>query len=186
MILSEVSVRRPIFATVISLLLVVFGVLAWQNLSLREYPDVSRPQINISTSYIGAAPEVVELKITSPIEDRLSGIEGVRFIESTSARNTSRISITFETSRSLDDAANDVREAVSRAARSLPNDASPPVVSKSGARGDIILYIIVSSNNMNGVELTDYAQRTLKERLERVNGVSTVNLTWSTRICSQS
>ncbi|CAI8189024.1 MAG: Multidrug export protein AcrF [Marinobacterium sp. xm-d-530] len=176
MILSEVSVRRPIFATVISLLLVVFGVLAWQNLSLREYPDVSRPQINISTSYIGAAPEVVELKITSPIEDRLSGIEGVRFIESTSARNTSRISITFETSRSLDDAANDVREAVSRAARSLPNDASPPVVSKSGARGDIILYIIVSSNNMNGVELTDYAQRTLKERLERVNGVSTVNL----------
>ena len=118
MILSEVSVRRPIFATVISLLLVVFGVLAWQNLSLREYPDVSRPQINISTSYIGAAPEVVELKITSPIEDRLSGIEGVRFIESTSARNTSRISITFETSRSLDDAANDVREAVSRAARS--------------------------------------------------------------------
>ncbi len=176
MILSEVSVRRPVFAAVISLLLVVFGILAWLNLPLREYPDVSRPQINVSTSYTGAAPEVVELRVTSPIEDRLSGIEGVRFIESTSARNLSRITITFDTSRSLDDAANDVREAVARAARNLPDDAATPLVSKSGLRGDMILYIIASSSKMNGVELTDYAERTLKERMERVDGVSAVSI----------
>jgi len=176
MILSEVSVRRPVFAFVVSLLLVVFGLLAWLNLPLREYPDVSRPQVNISTSYIGASPEVVELRVTTPLEERLSGIQGVRFIESTSARNTSRISITFETTRNLDDAANDVREAVARAARALPDEAGAPSVSKSGARGDLILYIIASSSNMDGVELTDYAQRTLKERLERVDGVSAVQI----------
>lgn len=176
MILSELSVRRPVFAVVISLLLVIFGLLAWMNLPLREYPDISRPQVNISTSYIGASPEVVELRVTTPIEERLSGIQGVRFIESTSARNTSRISITFETSRSLDDAANDVREAVARAARALPDEVSAPTVSKSGARGDLILYIIASSDRMDGVQLTDYAQRTLKERLERVDGVSAVQI----------
>jgi len=176
MILSEVSVRRPVFAFVVSLLLVVFGLLAWLNLPLREYPDVSRPQINISTTYIGAAPEVVELRVTTPIEERLSGIQGVRFIESTSARNQSRISITFDTDRNLDDAANDVREAVARAARALPDEVSAPSVSKSGARGDLILYIIASSSKMDGVQLTDYAQRTLKERLERVDGVSAVQI----------
>ncbi len=176
MILSEVSVKRPVFSLVISLLLVVFGIIAWLNLPLREYPDVSRPQVNISTSYTGASPEVVELKVTTPIEERLSGIEGIRFIESTSARDTSRISITFDTSRNLDNAANDVREAVARAARSLPDNATTPIISKSGSRDDLILYIIASSKTMNGVELTDYAERTLKARLERVSGVSAIRI----------
>lgn len=176
MILSEISVRRPVLSIVISLLLLVFGIIAWLNLPLREYPDVSRPQVNVSTTYTGASPEVVELKITTPIEERLSGIEGIKFIESTSARNQSRISITFDTSRNLDDAANDVREAVARAARSLPDDASAPIIAKSGARDDIILYIIASSEKMNGVELTDYAERTLKTKLERVNGVSAIRI----------
>ncbi|WP_404417472.1 efflux RND transporter permease subunit [Marinospirillum sp.] len=174
--LSETAIRRPVFALVISLLLIVFGVLAWQNLPLRQYPDVTQPEVSIMTYFDGASPEVVELQVTNPIEDQLSGIEGVEFIESNTARGVSRIVITFSESRDLDAAANDVREAVSRVSRNLPEDAGTPQVRKRGGGGDALLYIILGSEQMDSLELTDYAERTLQERLSLVTGVSNVRL----------
>lgn len=174
--LSETAVRRPVFALVISLLLITFGLIAWQNLPLRQYPDVTRPQVTVMTSYTGASAEVVELQITTPIEDQLSGIEGIHTIESNSARGVSRIVISFSEQRDLDNAANDVREAVARVMRSLPDDADTPLVMKRSATGEAILYIILGSTRMSSVELTDYARRTLQERLSLVSGVSNVSL----------
>ncbi|SFX25354.1 efflux RND transporter permease subunit [Marinospirillum alkaliphilum] len=174
--LSETAVRRPVFALVISLLLLTFGLMAWQQLPLRQYPDVTRPEVVVMTSYTGASAEVVELQITNPIEDQLSGIEGIRTIQSNSARGISRIVITFSERRDLDNAANDVREAVARVMRQLPDDADTPLVMKRSATEEAILYIILGSTRMTGLELTDYARRTLQERLSLVSGVSNVLL----------
>lgn len=174
--LSETAVRRPVFALVISLLLITFGLIAWQNLPLRQYPETTRPQVTVMTSYSGASAEVVELQITTPIEDQLSGIEGIYTIESRSARGVSRIVISFNEQRNLDNAANDVREAVARVMRTLPDDADTPLVMKRNATGEAILYIVLGSTRMTSVELTDYARRTLQERLSLVNGVSNVSL----------
>ncbi|MBE0508492.1 MAG: efflux RND transporter permease subunit [Marinospirillum sp.] len=174
--LSETAVRRPVFALVISLLLITFGLIAWQNLPLRQYPDITRPQVTVMTSYTGASAEVVELQITTPIEDRLSGIAGIHTIESNSARGVSRIVISFSEKRDLDNAANDVREAVARVMRVLPDDADTPLVMKRSATEEAILYIILGSTRMTSVELTDYARRTLQERLSLVSGVSNVLL----------
>lgn len=174
--LSETAVRRPVFALVISLLLITFGLIAWQNLPLRQYPDITRPQVTVMTSYAGASAEVVELQITTPIEDQLSGIAGIHTIESNSARGISRIVISFSEKRDLDNAANDVREAVARVMRVLPDDADTPLVMKRSASEEAILYIILGSTRMTSVELTDYARRTLQERLSLVSGVSNVSL----------
>lgn len=174
--LSETAIRRPVFALVISLLLIVFGLIAWENLPLRQYPDVTRPQVTVMTRFDGASPEVVELQVTNSVEDQLAGIEGIEFIESNSARGVSRVVITFNENRDLDNAANDVREAVSRVTRSLPDDADTPQVRKRSAVADAILYIILGSTEMDTLELTDYADRTLKDRLSLVNGVSNVLL----------
>lgn len=174
--LAETAIRRPVFAIVVNLLLITFGLMAWQQLSLRQYPDVSQPEVVVMTNYTGASAEVVELQITTPIEDQLSGIEGIRIIESNSARGVSRIVITFNESRDLDNAANDVREAVARVMRLLPDDADTPLVMKRSATEEAILYIILGSTRMTQVELTDYANRTLQERLSLVSGVSNVQL----------
>ncbi|SFC13436.1 multidrug efflux pump [Marinospirillum celere] len=174
--LSETAIRRPVFAFVISLLLLVFGLIAWQNLPLRQYPDVTNPQVTVMTNFDGASPEVVELQVTNNIEDQLAGIEGIEFIESNSARGVSRIVITFNERRDLDNAANDVREAVSRVTRTLPDDADTPRVQKRNAVADAILYIVLGSTDMDTLELSDYAERTLKDRLTLVSGVSNVRL----------
>ena len=174
--LAETAIRRPVFALVISLLLLVFGLIAWQNLPLRQYPDTTNPQVTVISNFDGASPQVVELQVTDPIEDQLAGIEGIEFIESNSARGVSRIVITFSESRDLDAAANDVREAVARVTRALPDDVDTPRVVKRRAVADAILYIILGSTEMSTLELTDYAERTLRERLTLVSGVSNVLL----------
>lgn len=174
--LSETAIRRPVFAIVVNLLLITFGLIAWQYLPLRQYPDVTQPEVVVMTTYSGASAEVVELQITTPIEDQLSGIEGIRIIESNSARGVSRIVITFNEWRDLDNAANDVREAVARVMRLLPDDTDTPLVMKRSATEEAILYVVLGSTRMSQVELTDYAQRTLQERLSLVSGVSNVSL----------
>lgn len=174
--LSEIAVRRPVFALVINLLLIVFGLIAWSQLPLRQYPEVVQPRITISTNFPGASAEVVELQVTTPIEDQLSGIQGIRFIESNSTRGVSRVAITFEEGRDLDTAANDVREAVARVTRLLPEDATSPLVMQRSLVADAILYIILGSDRMDSLQLTDYAKRTLQDRLSLVNGVSNVLL----------
>jgi multidrug efflux pump len=176
MLISEVSVRRPVFATVISLLLMIFGLVSLQRLSVREYPDIERPVVSISTNYTGASAAVIETKITQSIEDAIAGIEGILKIESDSADERSQIRIEFDVSRDVDEAANDVRDRVARVIGRLPPEADPPQIVKADAGADPVVSIAFSSETMSMLELTDYAERNLVDRLSTVPGVARVNI----------
>ncbi|WP_218311685.1 efflux RND transporter permease subunit [Alteromonas antoniana] len=174
--LSDVSVKRPVFATVINLLLVIFGVVAVSMLSLREYPDIDPPIVSINTQYPGASANIVETRITQLIEDRISGIEGIKNITSTSRNGRSDITIEFKLSRDIDAAANDVRERVSRALNNLPDQAEPPEVAKANSDENVVVWYNLRSTNLDTMELTDYAERFLVDRLSIVEGVARVRL----------
>lgn len=176
MFLSDISVKRPVFASVVNLLLVVFGVVSISLLSLREYPDIDPPIVSINTSYSGASASIVESRITQLLEDRISGIEGIKNISSTSSNGRSSISIEFNLSRDIDAASNDVRERVSRALNNLPDQADPPEVSKSNSDEDVIIWYNLRSDNLSVMELTDYADRFVVDRLSVAEGVARVRL----------
>ncbi len=176
MLLSEVSVRRPVFATVISLLLVIFGLMSLQRLSVREYPDIDRPVVSITTNYNGASAAVIETKITQIIEDSIAGIEGILKIESDSEDERSQVRIEFDVSRDIDAAANDVRDRVARVAGALPPEADPPEIAKNDASAEPVVIIAFSSDTMSLLELTDYAERNLVDRLSTVPGVARVGI----------
>lgn len=176
MLLSDVSVKRPVFATVMNLLLVIFGVVAVSMLSLREYPDIDPPIVSVSTTYTGASANIVETRITQLLEDRISGIEGIKNITSTSRNGRSDITIEFKLSRNIDAAANDVRERVSRALNNLPDQADPPEVSKANSDESAVVWYNLRSTNLNTMELTDYAERFLIDRLSIVDGVARVQI----------
>ncbi|GAB2692837.1 efflux RND transporter permease subunit [Aliiglaciecola aliphaticivorans] len=176
MLLSDISVKRPVFASVVNLLLIIFGIVAISLLSLREYPDIDPPIVSINTNYIGASASIVETRITQLLEDRISGIEGIKNITSTSRNGRSDISIEFDLSRDIDAASNDVRERVSRALNNLPDQADPPEVSKSDSDEDVVVWYNLRSDNMSVMELTDYADRFLVDRLSVVNGIARVQL----------
>lgn len=181
MILSDVSVKRPVFATVISLLLLAFGILSFRELPLREYPDLSSPVVSISTSYRGASAAVIETKITQVVEDQISGIEGVASIRSSSSDGSSRISIEFDISRDIDQAANDVRDKVARVLSRLPEDADPPRISKSDSDARPIQYFSLTSTRMDLMALTDYAGRYIQDRFAVIDGVANVSLSGAGR-----
>ncbi|MBU3021027.1 efflux RND transporter permease subunit [Aestuariibacter sp. A3R04] len=174
--LSDVSVKRPVFASVINLLVVIFGIVAISMLSLREYPDIDPPIVSINTNYDGASANIVETRITQLLEDRISGIEGIKNITSTSRNGRSSISIEFQLSRDIDAASNDVRERVSRALNNLPEQADPPEVSKENSDEDVVVWFNLRSTNLNAMELTDYAERFLVDRLSIADGVARVRL----------
>ncbi|MEN8823968.1 MAG: efflux RND transporter permease subunit, partial [Glaciecola sp.] len=176
MLLSDLSVKRPVFASVVNLLLIVFGVVAISLLSLREYPDIDPPIVSVSTSYPGASAAIIETRITQLLEDRISGIEGIKNISSSSSNGRSRISIEFNLSRDIDAASNDVRERISRALNNLPDQAFPPEVSKSGSDEDVIVWYNLRSTNLSVMELTDYADRFIVDQLSIVDGVARVRL----------
>ncbi|WP_258240999.1 efflux RND transporter permease subunit [Pseudidiomarina homiensis] len=176
MLLSDVSVKRPVFATVVNILLIVFGIVCFTMLPLREYPDIDPPVVSIDTSYPGASAEVVETQITQLIEDRISGIEGIKNISSSSRNGRSRITIEFTLSRDVDAAANDVRDRVSRVADNLPEQVDPPEVSKANSDESTVVWYNLRSENLSILELTDYADRYIVERLSVVDGVARVNL----------
>ena len=176
MLLSDVSVKRPVFATVINLLLIIFGIVAFTMLSLREYPDIDPPIVSVSTTYTGASANIVETRITQLLEDRISGIEGIKNVTSTSRNGRSDITIEFKLSRDIDAAANDVRERVSRALNNLPDQADPPEVSKANSDESAVVWYNLRSTNLNTMELTDYAERVLVDRLSIVDGVARVQL----------
>ncbi len=176
MLLSDVSVKRPVFATVINLLLIIFGIVAISMLSLREYPDIDTPIVSVSTNYTGASANIVETRITQLLEDRISGIEGIKNITSTSRNGRSDITIEFKLSRDIDAAANDVRERVSRALNNLPDQADPPEVSKANSDESAVVWYNLRSTNLNTMELTDYAERFLVDRLSIVDGVARVQI----------
>lgn len=176
MILSDVSIKRPVFATVLSLLILVFGLAALLGLPVREYPDIDPPVVSISTDYIGAAAEVVDTQITQVIEGAISGIEGIRSIESSTEQGESRTSIEFNTSRNVDIAANDVRDAVSRISNELPEEADPPVVSKADSDARPMMWITLRSDIWDSAELSDFADRVLADRLSVLDGVADVRI----------
>ncbi|MDL0432922.1 efflux RND transporter permease subunit [Marinobacter sp. TBZ242] len=176
MILSDISIKRPVFATVISLLILVFGLAALRGLPVREYPDIDPPVVSISTDYTGAAAEVVDTQITQVIEGAISGIEGIRSIESSTEQGESRTSIEFNTSRNVDIAANDVRDAVARVANNLPQEADPPVVRKADSDARPMMWITLRSDVWDSAELSDFADRVLADRLSVLDGVADVRI----------
>ena len=174
MILSDISVDRPVFATVISLLLVAFGVMNFLDLPLRQYPDINPPIVSVSTNYRGASAEIVESKITRLVEDRISGIEGIKTISSTSQDGRSTVTVEFKISRDIDAAANDIRQRVSQLLDNLPEEADPPEISKADTDDRPIMWLRLKSGNMSRLELADYAKRFLVDRLSSVDGVARI------------
>ncbi|PKG83517.1 multidrug transporter AcrB [Colwellia sp. 75C3] len=176
MILSDLSVKRPVFATVINLLIITFGIVAFLMLPLREYPDIDPPIVNISTNYPGASAAIVETKITQLLEDRISGVEGVKTINSNSRVGRSSITIEFNLDRDIDAATNDVRDRISRALNNLPEQADPPEVSKANDDENVIVWFVLQSETMSTLELTDYANRYIVDRFAVVDGVARVQV----------
>ena len=176
MMLSDLAVRRPVFAAVAAIVLCVIGVAAFFFLPVRELPDVDPPIVSVSTSYAGASAEVIESRITEPIEQQIAGIQGVERINSSSRDGRSNVSIEFSLDRNIDDAANDVRDRVSRVVGRLPDQAQPPEVSKADSDSQPIMILFLRSTSMNRLELTDYADRYLIDRLATVPGVAQVQI----------
>ncbi len=174
--LSEVSIKRPVFAAVISILLIAFGLVAFDRLTLREYPNIDPPVVSIRTNYPGAAATIVETRITKVLEDRISGVEGIRYIESSSENGVSNITVQFETGYDMDSAANDIRDRVARALNSLPQEADPPEVQKVSSDEDVIVWFSLAADNMTMPQLSDYAQRYLVDRFSVVDGVARVRI----------
>lgn len=175
--LSDVSLRRPVLATVMSILIVVFGAIGFNFLGVREYPAIDPPTITVRTAYTGANAEVIESQITEPIEKAVNGIAGIRSISSQSALGVSSVTVEFDLNSDLEQAANDVRDKVSQAVRNLPQDIdAPPVVTKADASGDPILFIPLQSSTRSIMELSDYAENVVVEKLQTIPGVSAVNI----------
>ncbi|MBT1697228.1 efflux RND transporter permease subunit [Fulvivirgaceae bacterium PWU4] len=175
--ISELSLRRPVLAFVMNIIIVLFGVIGFNFLGVRDYPAIDPPNVNVRTGYPGANADIIESQITEPLEKSINGIAGIKNITSSSSVGTSNINIEFELSVDLEAAANDVRDKVSQASRSLPDDLpSPPVVSKADANSDAIISMTVQSSTKNPLELTEYCNNVLVERLQTIPGVSSVQV----------
>jgi multidrug efflux pump len=176
MSLSSISIRRPVLATVMSILIVLFGVIGLTTLGVREFPSVDPPIITVSTNYVGANADVIESQITEPLEESINGIEGIRTLTSISRDGRSTITVEFDLSVDMEAAANDVRDRVSRSLRNIPPDADPPIVSKADADAFPILFLNIRSEQRNLLELTEIAERTFKETLQTIPGVSSISI----------
>ncbi len=174
--LSSISIKRPVLAIVMSLVILIFGGIGISLLGVREYPSVDPPVINVSTSYVGANSDVILAQITEPLEEQINGIQGIKSLTSTSADGRSNITVEFEVGADLEAAANDVRDKVSGAQRSLPPDADPPVVSKADGDSQPIVGVNVKSDSRSLLELTEIADNVFKERLQTIPGVSRVQI----------
>jgi multidrug efflux pump len=175
--ISELSIRRPVLTFVMNIMLVLFGAIGFSYLGVRDYPAIDPPNISVSTAYSGANADIIESQITEPLEKALNGIPGIRNITSNSSVGRSNINLEFNLNVDLEAAANDVRDKVSQAARSLPQDlSSPPVVQKADANADYIISMTVQSNTRNALQLTEYANNVLVERLQTIEGVSSVGI----------
>ncbi len=174
--ISELSIKRPVLATVFSLVILLFGFIGFNSLGVREYPSVDNPIITVSTSYPGANADVIENQITEPLEQNINGIPGIRSLTSVSSQGQSRITVEFELSVPLETAANDVRDKVSRSQRYLPRDCDPPTVTKADADANPILMVAVQSDQRSLLEISEIADLTIKEQLQTINNVSGVEI----------
>ena len=176
MVISDVSVKRPVFASVISLLLIAFGWVAFERLSLREYPDIDPPVVTVEVNYPGAPANVVETRVTEIIEERISGIEGIEFIESSSSDGESNVTIEFSINRDIDAAANDVRDRIAGVQDNLPEEAEPPEVQKVDSSNDVVIWQNLASSELSVPEITDYAERYLVDQYSTLDGVARVRV----------
>ena len=174
--ISELSIRRPVLSTVMTLIILLFGFIGYNSLGVREYPSVDNPIISVSCSYPGANADVIENQITEPLEQNINGIPGIRSLSSTSSQGSSRITVEFELSVDLETAANDVRDKVSRAQRYLPRDCDPPTVSKADADATPILMVTIGSDKRSLLEISEIADLTVKEQLQTIPDVSSVEI----------
>ena len=177
MSLSSTSIKRPVLATVFSVVIVVFGIIGYKFLGVRDFPSVDPPIITVTTNYSGANSDVIESQVTEPLEKSINGVQGIRNISSTSSVGVSRITVEFNLDADLETAANDVRDKVSQAQRQLPQDLdAAPVVTKADANADNIITLTVSSNSRNITQIDDYAENVLQESLQTIPGVSQINI----------
>src|SRR5687768_8552265 len=175
--ISELSLRRPVLATVLNVAIVLFGIIGFTFLGVRDYPAIDPPNVNVRTSYSGANADIIESQITEPLEKAINGIAGIKNITSSSSQGNSNINVEFDLSIDLEAAANDVRDKVSQAVRNLPDDLdAPPVISKADASSDAIISMTVQSNTRNQLQITEYANNVLVERLQTIPGVSSIQI----------
>ncbi len=174
--ISELSIKRPVLSTVMFLIIVLLGVIGYSYLGVREYPSVDNPIISVNVTYPGANAEIIENQITEPLEQNINGIPGIRSLSSTSSQGSSRITVEFELEVDLETAANDVRDKVSRAQRYLPRDCDPPTVSKADADANPIIQVTIMSHKRSLLELSEIAELTVKERLQTIQNVSSVDI----------
>lgn len=178
--ISEVSIKRPVFAIVINIILILLGLIGLDRMAIREYPDIDVPIISIRTNYQGANPEIIETQVTKIIEDAVTSIDGVDFIESNSRRGSSSVNITFKPNKNLEEAANDVRDRVARAKRSLPDEVDEPVIQKSDADADPVVILALSSDQYSAIELTQMVETIVQPQIELIDGVANVTI-WGGR-----
>ena len=176
MVLSDLSIKRPVLATVMSLVIVLIGVISYDRLTVREYPNIDEPVVNVETTYPGATAAIMESQITQPLEESLAGIEGIELMSSTSRPEQSQVSVKFRLTRNPDEAANDVRDRVARVRGMLPSEIDEPVISKVEADAQPIIYLAFSSSRHTPLEVTDYADRFVKDRLQNIDGVANVRI----------
>jgi multidrug efflux pump len=177
MTISDFAIKRPVASIVMSLIIVLFGIVGYTFLGIRLYPAIDPPTINVQTNYTGANADIIESQVTEPLEKAINGIEGVRSISSSSSTGNSNITVEFNVGADLEKAANDVRDKTSQASRSLPQDIdAPPVVTKADANSDPIITLAIQSTTMNALELSDYSENVLQEKLQTIPGVSAVSL----------
>ncbi len=184
MSLPSISLKRPVLAVVMSIMIILFGVIGYKFLGVRDYPAIDPPIISVRTSYTGANADVVESQVTEPLEKAINGVQGIRSISSTSGQGISNISVEFNLDADLETAANDVRDKVSQAARQLPPDLdAPPVVTKADANASAIMAMTVQSNTRNILQVDDYAENVLVEKLQTIPGVSSIQV-WGEKLYS--
>ena len=175
--ISELSLKRPVLATVMNIAIMVFGVVGFNFLAVRDYPAIDPATVSVQTNYTGANASVIENQITEPLEKQINGISGVRSITSNSSIGSSRITVEFNLGVNLETAANDVRDKVSQATRNLPQDIdAPPIVSKADANSDFIILLAIQSSTKGLMELSDYAENVLQQQMQTINDVSSVNI----------
>jgi multidrug efflux pump len=176
MSLSSISIRRPVLTLVMSVIILLFGIIGYTFLGVREYPNIDPPIITISVSYVGANADVIESQITEPLEESINGISGIRTLTSTSRDGRCNITVEFDVNIDMEAAANDVRDRVARAVSFLPPDADPPSVAKADADASPIMFISVNSKKRNLLEISETANNIFKERLQTIPGVSQVQI----------
>ncbi|MEZ9141542.1 MULTISPECIES: efflux RND transporter permease subunit [unclassified Shewanella] len=176
MILTDISVKRPVLASVISILIIILGLVSFEKLPLREYPNIDPPVVSIDTRYRGASASVVESRITQLIEDRISGVEGIKHVSSRSRDGRSSVTLEFDVGRDIEAAANDVRDRISGLLDNLPEEADPPEVEKANGGDEVIMWLNLVSDQMTTLQLTDYARRYLTDRFSVVDGVANIRL----------